>query len=54
MSDKYHDKPEMEASRKLFNMTGITYKWDIKKIIGNNKQIRIYFITIILILILIL
>ena len=26
MSDKYHDKPEMVASRRLLNMAGIKYR----------------------------
>lgn len=27
LSDKYHDTPEMTASRRLLNLAGITYKW---------------------------
>ena len=27
MSDKYHDKPEMIASRRLLNMAGIKYRY---------------------------
>ena len=27
MSDKYHDSPEMEASRKLLNLAGVKYRY---------------------------
>ena len=29
VSDKYHNKPEMVASRRLMDMAGIKYRWEL-------------------------
>jgi len=44
VSDKYHNKPEMVASRQLIDMAGIKYRWEFEtnpSVVFNPSSIQI-------------